>query len=150
MKAPLTLLCVLISFLFSGTARAADYCVTGLKGTVTSSFVFKVSQRSANDRTIAVLDSNRNQIFAARSETQFTKFNSSGYGVCSVTARGLDEPSGAEYRLELKLSPHFSKACTEATFPTSVEYLTLKIIPKGTTLGDDLTAYALSVVPCPN
>jgi hypothetical protein len=144
MKSLFSLSLILLSF----SAHAADYCVTGLKGTVTSSFTFKISQNRPNDRSVTVIDANKNQIFASKTENQFTKFNSTGYGVCSVTAQGIDDATGAQYHLELKLSPHYQKPCSDVTFPTSVEYLTLKIVPKGTTLGDDLTAYALSVVPC--
>jgi hypothetical protein len=135
--------------LFSQVALAADVCVTGVKGTLTSSFLFKVSSNLANERTITLFDNNRNQIFVKKSETQFTKFNSSGYGICSLVAQGKDEVSGAQYKVELKVSPHYQKACSQLTLPTSVEYLSLKITPKGTTLGDDLTAYALSITPCP-
>ena len=140
---------ILLFSLLSVTSQAADFCVSGVKGTVTGAFTFKVSQNHANERSITVYDNAKNTVFTNKTDTQFTQFNSTGYGVCSLAAQGTDETTGAQYKLELKVSPHYAKACKAVTLPATVEYLTLKIIPKGTTLGDDLTAYALSPVPCP-
>ena len=140
---------ILAFALLAMPAHAADYCITGLKGTVTSNFIFKVTQNPNGDRTLTALDPARNTLFTAKPTTQFTQFNSSGYGVCSLNSEGVDEATGTQYKVELKVAPHYAKDCKAVTFPTSVEYLSLKIAPKGTTLGDDVTAYALSVLPCP-
>ncbi len=143
-----TLICLLLltsPFL----SQAADFCVTGLRGTATSNYIFKVSQATNSDRMVGLLDANKNPIFQTKAENHFTQFNSTGYGVCSVTASGTDEQTGARIKLELKVAPHAKAACNKITIPTSVEYVTLKITPKGTTLGDDLTAYALTIIPCP-
>ena len=130
-------------------SQAADFCITGLKGTASSAYIFKVALSNQGERHISILDANRNALFTAKTENRFTQFNTTGYGVCSLTASGTDEQSGAHYKVELKVAPHSQTACKKFLLPTSVEYITLKITPKGTTLGDDLTAYALALVPCP-
>ena len=130
-------------------AFAADFCVTGLKGTMTNAYLFKIGQTSNSERAISLMDANKNQVFTAKAENKFTQFNSSGYGVCSITGSGADAVTGAQYKLELKIASHYKGDCNVATIPTNIEYLTLKVTPKGTTLGDDLTAYALTIVPCP-
>lgn len=139
----------IILTLLSTAASAADFCVTGVKGSLTSNFIFKVEKTGSGDRTLAILDSNRNPIFTSKATNRFTRFNTTGYGVCSVVAEGTETNTGAKYRAEIKVSPHYEKPCTQVTVPTNAEYVTLKITPKGTTLGDDLTAYALSVIRCP-
>ena len=58
-------------------------------------------------------------------------------------------PPAHNTNLEMKVNAHSKVDCNQMGIPASVEYLTLKVTPKGTTLGDDMTAYALSVVPCP-
>ena len=145
MKAQLLLLTLT---LFTTKTFAADFCVTGVKGTIASSFIFKLSQNQAGERMLSVLDNKNSLIFNGKTLNHLTKFNSTGYGVCSIISQGTDA-NGAQYNLELKVSPHYQKACTQVGLPTSVEYLTLKIIPKCTTLGDELTSYALSITPCP-
>lgn len=135
--------------IFLNTASAADFCVTGVRGTLTGNFTFKIEKRTNGDRMLSVLDQNRSLVFTSRATNRFTKFNSTGYGVCSVIAQGTDETSGAKYHVEVKVSPHFEKPCSAVVVPTNVEYVTLKVTPKGTTLGDDLTAYALSIIRCP-
>lgn len=145
---------VILSSLFlvlaSFSAQAnGDFCVTGLKGTATNAFVFRVSSPNNADRSLTLLDNNKNTIFVSKIENRFTQFNSSGYGVCSLTASGVDEQTGAHYKAELKVTPHSKATCNQFQIPTSVEYITLKVVPKGTTLGDDITAYALTIIPCP-
>ncbi len=135
--------------LLAATTQANDFCVTGVKGTATSHYTFKVTQTNAAERMMTLFDSNHRPIFHARVENRFTQFNTSGYGVCSVTGKGIDELTGASLTAELKVAPHSKTACRQYKVPTSIEYLTLKIVPKGTTLGDELTAYAHTIVPCP-
>ena len=144
-----SLLVLFIAGFSSTSSIAADFCITGLKGTASSAYIFKVALSNQGERHISILDANRNALFTAKTENRFTQFNTTGYGVCSLTASGTDEQSGAHYKVELKVAPHSQTACKKFLLPTSVEYITLKITPKGTTLGDDLTAYALALVPCP-
>jgi hypothetical protein len=135
---------------FGSLASAADFCVTGLKGTIAANYFFKISQTSNAERMVSLIDASKNaSVFSSKAENRFTLFNSSGYGVCSISGSGIDAVSGAQYKLELKVASHFKNECAATTIPNSIEYLTLKITPKGTTLGDDFTAYALTVVPCP-
>jgi len=142
-------LSILALALTSTSAFANDYCVTGLRGTATSNYLFRITQNPNGERVVTAQDQAKNTLFTAKTQTQFTQFNSSGYGVCSLNTSGTDEASGTQYKLELKVAPHYVKECKAVAFPTSVEYLNLKIAPKGTTLGDDITAYGLSVTPCP-
>jgi len=128
---------------------AADFCVSGLKGTLTGAYIIKISHTSGSDRTLTLMDSNKTVLFTSKTENRFTQFNSTGYGVCSISGTGTDPITSVQYKLELKVAPHFKSDCNQVDLPTSVEYLTLKMIPKGTTLGDDLTAYALTPVSCP-
>jgi hypothetical protein len=143
-----TLLCLVIIG-FTSTAMASDVCVTGLKGTIAQAFIFKVSQNRDQERTLSVLNVNRDLIFQSKADNRFVKFNSSGYGTCSVAGMGTDDSTGAQYKVELKTSTHSQKECETTTIPTRIEFLSLKINPKGTTLGDDLTSYALTAIPCP-
>jgi len=140
-----------LGLLLGSSTFAADFCVTGLKGTITVNYLFKVSQTANADRSISLLDAskNNNVVFSSKAENRFTQFNSTGYGVCSVSGTSTDAVTGAQYKLELKVSSHYKNECTQISVPGIIEYLTLKITPKGTTLGDDVTAYALSIVPCP-
>jgi hypothetical protein len=142
----------LLSFLSLSTshfAMAADFCVTGLKGTIANNYIFKVSQVTNSERILTLLDNNnKNVVFSSRAENHFTQFNTTGYGVCSIEAVGVDAISKTQYKLEMKVSLHEKTSCNQLSLPSSVEYLTLKITPKGTTLGDDLTSYALSLTRC--
>jgi hypothetical protein len=143
-------LLTLVLSALSTTASAADLCVTGLKGTIASSYIFKVSHSSNTERLVTLLDTAKNQsVFSSKAENRFTQFNTTGYGVCSVSGSGIDPTSGAQFKLELKTTAHYKNDCNQIGLPTNVEYLTLKITPRGTTLGDDLTAYALTPVSCP-
>ena len=144
-----SVLSLVATLIGSGSSFAADFCITGVRGTASSAYTFKVSSTNQGERTVSILDSNKNALFTAKAENRFTQFNSTGYGVCGITASGTDEQSGAHFKVELKVAPHAKVACKNFLLPTSVEYVTLKITPKGTTLGDDLTAYALALVPCP-
>ena len=145
MRTVLTLAFVLMG----SSAFANDFCVTGLKGTATSNYLFRITQNQNGEHVVTAQDQAKNTLFTSKTQTQFTQFNSSGYGVCSLNTQSVDESTGTHYKLELKVAPHYVKECKMVGFPTTVEYLNLKIAPKGTTLGDDITAYALSVTPCP-
>jgi hypothetical protein len=137
-----------LSFI-SSSVFATDFCVSGLKGTLSSAYVIKVTHPTNSDRLISLLDTNKTSLFSSKAENRFTQFNSTGYGVCSLTASGTDLNTSVQYKLELKVAPHSKSECNLVDVPVGSEYFTLKIIPKGTTLGDDLTAYALAPIPCP-
>ena len=130
-------------------SEAAELCVSGVKGTLTSQYTVKLAHATNTERSITLLDQNKNVLFTSRAQNHFTQFNSTGYGACSITGESK-EPGQVQYKLELKVLAHTKADCAAVDLPAYSDYFTLKIIPKGTTLGDDLTAYALTSGTCNN
>lgn len=80
------LLIFLALFLTQTLAFGAEYCATGVKGTLTAGFTGKLAHSSNSDRTLTLIDANKNVLFASKAENRFTQFSASGYGVCSIGA----------------------------------------------------------------
>ena len=87
-----------MALISSASAASTDFCVSGLKGTFTNSFIFKVAHATNSERTVSLMDSNKNVVFTSKAENRFTQFNSTGYGVCSIAGLGSDAATGAQYK----------------------------------------------------